>query len=163
MCSNEMLGFVVILLGRNPFFFNSESSFDRSRFGCGSNGGARLPKPQSEEGGLEMGRQETQHHHPPPHKGYPETQMAAPREPPPGQICLQEANGSGFRKEHLFQRKSERVDFVPGRSVAPGTPREKNWRSSRWGMSIGQDVMGSHSIKISNREVIGTGRLVVGF
>lgn len=144
-------------------FFNSESSFDRSRFGCGSNGGARLPKPQSEEGGFEMGRQETQHHHPPPHKGYPETQMAAPREPPPGQICLQEANGSGFRKEHLFQRKSERVDFVPGRSVAPGAPREKNWRSSRWGMSIGQDVMGSHSIKISNREVIGTGRLVVGF
>lgn len=70
------------------------------------------------------------------HKGSPETQMVAPRGTPPGQ----EANDSGFRKEDLFQRKSERVDFVPGRSVAPGTPRE-NRRSNRWGMNIGQDTM----------------------
>jgi hypothetical protein len=52
--------------------------------------------------------------------------MVASRETPRGQICLQEANSFGSRKENLFQRKPERVDFVPRRSVASGTSRKKN-------------------------------------
>lgn len=58
---------------------SAESSFDWFCLGCVSNGGAPFPKPQSEEGGLETGRQKAQYHHPPPHKGFPETQMVAPR------------------------------------------------------------------------------------
>lgn len=66
--------------------------------------------------------------------------MVAPRGIPPGQICLQEANNSGSRKENLVQRKPERVDFIPGRSVAPGAPRKKKMKKQQMG-NIGQDMM----------------------
>ena len=88
--------------------------------------------------------------------------MVTPGGTPPGQICLSEANGSGFRKENLFQRKSERVDFVPWRSVAPGAPRKKT-EKQQMGNEYWPGYDGSHSIKISNKEAIGTGYLAVGF
>lgn len=70
-------------------------------------------------------------------------------------LCLQETEGSGF------QRKPERADLVPGRGVASGSPLEKNGEAADGEYWPGND--GACSIKISNKEVIGTGCLVVGF
>lgn len=88
--------------------------------------------------------------------------MVTSRGTPRGQICFQQADGSGFRKQSRFQRKPERADLVPGRGVASGAPMgKKNGEAADGEYWPGND--GARSIKISNKEVIGTGCLVVGF
>lgn len=76
----------------------------------------------------------------------PSTPSGQPRNPAGGpqrdtsRTDLQpEMNGLASGKR-IYSRGSQRVDSVPGRSVVPGAPR-KNWRSSRWGMNIGHDMM----------------------
>lgn len=68
---------------------------------------------------------------------------------------------SGFRKENLFQRKSEsrvcsREECCPRRS-------QKKLEKQQMGNEYWARYDGSHSIKIANEKVIGTGCLVVGF
>lgn len=126
---DEMFDFTAILLA-----VCLTQNHDLIDFGldCGSNGGTPFPEPQLGESGLETAEAKIWHHHPPPNKGSPKTKMVVPRGTPPGQICIPKVSGLASG-EIIYSKETQRVEFVPGRSVALGAPR-RNWRSSRWEM-----------------------------
>lgn len=70
-------------------------------------------------------------------------------------MCFQQADGSGLWRE------PERAALVPGRGVASGTSTGKNEEAADGEYWPGNS--GTRSIKISNKEVIGTGCLVEDF
>lgn len=91
-----------------------------------------------------------------PSSGQIRTQMVPSRGLPLGQICFQQAGGSGL------WRKPERADLVPGRGVASGASTgKKNGEVADGEYWPGNN--GTRSIKISNKEVIGTGCLAEDF
>lgn len=86
--------------------------------------------------------------------------MVAPR----GDSSGQEANDSGFRKENLFQRKSERVRFCSRKECRPRHSQRKNPEKQQMGNEYWPGYDDSHSIKkYQIGEVMGTEHLVGGF